>query len=708
MAEVTLAGPSEAAMASRVRVERQGEIAVIVIDNPPVNAGSTEVRRGLLDAVTGIAADDAVKAAILIGAGNTFVAGSDIREFGKPLEEPQLPAVLAAIESCPKPIVAAIHGAALGGGFELALACDARVSLPTAIVGLPEVTLGMIPGAGGTQRTPRLVGVAAAIEIVCSGRRIQAAEAVSLGLIDAVVDGDLKAGATDFARALGSAGRKRRLSEAPVPSDAPESIDQAEREALRAGRGRPQVVKAIEAVKSAALLPFGEALAKEREAFQQLRMSNEAAALRHLFFAEREAAKVAGLESATASSISKVGVVGAGTMGIGIAICFADAGYPVTLIDQSQEAVERGMQRLQENYDRSVASGRIDAGEARSRRQRISTDTEYEGLADADLVIEAVFEDMTVKAEVFRRLDAILRPGAILASNTSYLDLDLLAAGTSRPRDVVGLHFFSPAQVMRLLEVVRGKQTGSDTLATALAVARKIRKLAVVARVGEGFIGNRIYAAYRRQCEFMLEEGAYPAQIDAALEQFGFAMGPFAVGDMSGLDIAWRMRQRLAATRDPRSRYVEIADRLCEQGRFGQKAGAGWYRYLPGARKGATDPEVRTLIDAASQAKGIARRAFSADEIQRRALLTMVNEAALILEEGIAARPSDIDLVLVNGYGFPRHEGGPLFWAGRRDAGEILGELERIVEVSGYGFKKGNVAALLAKQAGMAGKPYGD
>lgn len=699
MSEHSLKPEAREPAAHRVHVERHGDIAIIIIDNPPVNAGSTEVRKGLLEAIGNIAGNDAIKAAVLIGAGNTFVAGSDIREFGKPLEEPQLPAVLAAIEVCPKPIVAAIHGAALGGGFELALACDARISLPTAIVGLPEVTLGMIPGAGGTQRIPRLVGIAAAIEIICSGRRIRAEEAVSLGLIDAIVEGDLQAGASDYARALGNAGRKRRLSEEEIPPDTPESIEQAAWEALRAGRARPQVHKAIEAVKSAAMLPFSAALAKEREVFQQLRMSNEAAALRHLFFAERESAKVPGLENASASSITKVGVVGAGTMGIGIAACFADAGYTVLLTDRSQDAVERAMLRLQDSYDRMEASGRIQSGEARTRMARISIKVGYAGLADADMVVEAVFEDLAVKIDVFRQLDAILRPGAILASNTSYLNLDLLAAAVSRPQDVVGLHFFSPAQVMRLLEVVRGSQTSANTLATALAAAKKLRKLAVVARVGEGFIGNRIYAAYRRQCEFMLEEGAYPEQIDSALEQFGFAMGPFSVSDMSGLDIAWRMRQRLAANQDPLARYAGVADRLCEQGRFGQKTGAGWYRYTAGSRKGVPDPEVHALIDAASAEKGIARRAFEAAEIQRRVLVTMVNEAALILEEGIAARASDIDLVMVNGYGFPRHEGGPLFWASQQDAQEILAELDKIAAVSGVDFKKGNASALLKRRA---------
>jgi 3-hydroxyacyl-CoA dehydrogenase len=501
--------------------------------------------------------------------------------------------------------------------------------------------------------------------------------------------------AVDYALSLGAAARKCRLSEAQVPPCAQEQIVQAERAALRAGRGRPQVVEAIEAVKSAALLPYDEALALERAVFQRLRMSDEAAALRHLFFAEREAKKVAGLEGASVRQVSRAGVVGAGTMGIGIAICLADAGIPVTLVDRDQETVARGMARLRDLYDRWVASGRLNAEAAADRLARIHPGDDFNLLAGVDLVIEAVYETMEVKTEVFRRLDAVLRPGAIFASNTSYLNLDQLALETSRPEDVVGLHFFSPAHVMLLLEVVRGERTSTDTLATALALAGQIRKLPVVARIGEGFIGNRIYAAYRRQCEFMLEEGAYPEEIDAALEKFGFPMGLFAVGDMSGLDIAWRMRQRLAATRDLRARYVDIPDRLCEQGRFGQKTGAGWYRYQPGSRKGEADPEVRELIDSASVVKGIVRRAFTAAEIQQRAILAMVNEAALVLEEGIAARASDIDLVMVNGYGFPNHEGGPVFWARRRQRDAVLAGIDRMAEVSGFGFKKGNVSRLL-------------
>ncbi|HEX3487673.1 MAG TPA: 3-hydroxyacyl-CoA dehydrogenase NAD-binding domain-containing protein [Micropepsaceae bacterium] len=676
-----------------VRLERDGTIAVIVIDNPPVNASSIEVRRALLSAIHDVSADPNTDAAVIIGAGNSFIAGSDIREFGKPLEDPQLPQIIAAIGHCPKPFVAAIHGAALGGGFELALGCDARVAVPDAVVGLPEVTLGMIPGAGGTQFLPRLIGIAAAIDMICAGRRIAAHDAVGRGIIDAIVEADdFRGAAVAFARYL--KGRKRRLGEESVPPGDAAGIEKAVVAALRAGRNRPPVAAAIEAIKAAATLPFSEGLTRERVVFQTLRMGSEAAALRHLFFAERQAVKIAGLEGIAPKAVSRVGIAGAGTMGTGIAMCFADAGFTVVLVDRDDHSIERGMGRIRANYDRMVASGRIGEDEARRRIAHIAPATDLTSLANCQLVVEAVFEDIDVKTKIFQDLDRILDEDAILASNTSYLDLNRLAAATRRPSRVVGLHFFSPANVMRLLEIVRGTETNPQTLATALAVAKRLRKLPVIARVGEGFIGNRIYAAYRRQCEFMLEEGAYPEDIDLALENFGFAMGPFAVADMSGLDIAWRMRQRLAATRDPKERYVEIPDRLCEAGRLGQKTGAGWYRYRAGERKGEPDPEVHAVIRAASDAKNIVRRAFSPSDICTRVLVTMVNEAALLLAEGIAARPSDVDLVMVHGYGFPSHEGGPLFWACRQKKDWLLAELEKLSAVSGHGFRKADVASL--------------
>ena len=656
-----------------VRVEREGNVAVIVIDNPPVNAGSHAARQGLLAAVREVDADKAITAAVLIGAGRTFVAGADIREFSGPLAEPTMPAVVAAIMDSPKPFVAALHGSALGGGFELALACDARIAAPGARVGFPEVTLGMIPGAGGTQHVPRIVGTAAAVEIICSGRHLEAVEAQSTGLVDRIAEGDLRREAVAMAPAV----PKRRLRDATVPGEDPAKVEQAAQAAVKAGRKRPQVAAAIEAVKTAATLPYAEALAREREVFQRLRASPESAALRHLFFAEREALKVPGIEGAKPREVNTVGIIGAGTMGVGIAMAFADAGFDVQLVEADPAALERGMGRVRDP-------------------SRIHPSTELGRVAATDLVIEAVFEDMGVKKELFAKLDALVKPGAVLATNTSYLDVNQIARATKRAQDVVGLHFFSPANVMRLLEIVRGDATAPDVLATALAVARRIRKLPVVARVGDGFIGNRIFSKYRQQAEFIAEEGAAPEDVDAALEGFGFPMGPFAVSDLAGLDIAWRNRRRLDATRDPRERYSAVADKLVEMNRYGQKTGAGWYRYAPGARRGQPDPEVRAMIEAAAAEKGVPRRGFTAEEIVWRILVTMVNEASLLLDEGVAQRASDVDLVLVNGYGFPRHEGGPLFWASRQDPARLTATLEAIAAATGYGFKKGNPARFAA------------
>ncbi|MFP5517896.1 MAG: 3-hydroxyacyl-CoA dehydrogenase NAD-binding domain-containing protein [Alphaproteobacteria bacterium] len=694
-----MTGRREAHAGGTVRLERDCGVAVIVIDNPPVNAGSTAVRRGVLDAIATVAADPELEAAVLIGAGKTFIAGSDLREFGQPLEEPQLPAVIAAIEACAKPVVAALHGAALGGGFELALGCDARVAAPGTRVGLPEVTLGMIPGAGGTQRLPRLVGTSTAIGLICEGRRVAAAEAVSLGLVDALAEGEgaegegaeaLRAAAIAHARRL--AGGKRRVADRPVPAEPAERVEAAAGAALRAGRGRPPVVEAIRAIRAASERPLHEALAEERAVFQRLRLETEAFARRHLFFAERESARVPGLEGVAPRRMERIGVIGAGTMGTGIAIAALDAGFPVTLLERDAGALDTGMARLREHYARRVDAGKMSAPAAGKRLAALDPTTDLARLDAADLVIEAVFEDLEVKQDLFRQLDAVLAPGAVLASNTSYLDLDAIAAATGRPQDVVGLHFFSPANVMRLLEVVRGAKTAPAVLATGLALAKRLGKLPVVAGNAFGFIGNRIYAAYRRQCEFLIEEGALPAEVDAALERFGFAMGPFAVADLSGLDIAWRMRRQQAATQSPyacpAARYVEIPDRLCEAGRLGRKTGAGYYRYPPGARRGEPDPEVTALIEAASAAKGIVRRTVSDEEIVTRVLLTMVNEAACLLSEGVAARASDIDLALVNGYGFPAWEGGPLFWAGRQDPAWLGAELARLGELSGPGFRR--------------------
>jgi 3-hydroxyacyl-CoA dehydrogenase len=681
---------------TQVRTEREGDVALVVIDNPPINAGSAEVRRGLLAAIEALKNDPGLKAAVIIGAGTTFVAGSDLKEFGKPLQDPQLPSVIAAIETCGKPVVAALHGAALGGGFELALGCDARIAAPGAVVGLPEVMLGIIPGAGGTQRLPRLVGVPKAIGLICSGERVPADKALALGMVDAIADGDLRQAALTHARRC--AGRKSPLRDRSVPASNDTEVAAASNDALRAGRSRPAVRAAIEAVIDATKLPIDEGLARERAVFQELRVSREARALRHLFFAERELAKHPGLAGVRPRSIDYLAILGAGTMGTGIAIAALDARYRVLQLDLDVDALERGRKQVCEYYAGRVETGKLGAAVASERLARLESSVDWKRLADVDMVIEAVFEDMAVKQDVFCRLDGVMRPGAVLATNTSYLDVDAIAGATSRPQDVVGLHFFSPANAMRLLEVVRGATTTPDVLATGIEVGKRMRKLPVVSGNAFGFIGNRIYAAYRRQCEFLVEEGAYPEQVDAALESFGFAMGPFAVADMSGLDIAWRMRKSQAATRAPKARYVDIPDRLCEAGRFGRKTRAGYYLYEAGGKGRKVDPAVHAIIDQARADSGIVLRSLSDDEIQRRALLAMVNEAALLLGEGVCEGAGDVDLVLTNGFGFPRWEGGPVFWARERGREALEKDVDWLAAVSGYGFVRGELRHLWETQ----------
>lgn len=643
-----------------VRLETEGEVAVVVIDNPPVNASTAAVRSGIVDAIEQAHVDPKISAIVLIGAGRTFISGSDIREFDGPLAEPQMPAVIKAIKDYPKPVVAALHGRALGGGFELALGCDARVAASDALVGLPEVTLGIIPGAGGTQRVPRLAGMLPALDLVATGELIAAERALELGLIDNVASQDLRAEA--IAHALRLKGTKRRLADEDVdPFD--EAAFEVRAESLIArGKGRSSTGRAIEALKMAASLPFEAALAKEREIFNALRVGPEARALRHLFFAERRAGKLIKGLGGKPRDIRFVGIVGAGTMGQGIATAFAQAGYHVAICDADAERSAVAMDAVRSNIDKALDRGRIDESVARDALQTLQSVSTLEDMSGCDLFVEAVFEDMDVKKSVFRELDRIARPGAILASNTSYLNLDEIAAATSRPGDVVGLHFFSPAHVMRLLEIVRGAATSPDTMATALEIGKRLKKSMVVARVGDGFIGNRVYAAYRREAEFLIEEGAYPDEVDNALEAFGMAMGVFRVSDMSGLDIAWAMRKRQDATRDPADRYVEIADELCELGRFGRKTGAGWYVYSDPKMQGKPDPVVNKLIDDHRARKGIRARKIAPDEIVDRMMSAIRKEANALLAECIAEGPEDVDLAFVRGYGFPEIKGGPLFW----------------------------------------------
>lgn len=652
-------------MTQAVRVDHHGDVAVLVIDSPPVNALSHAVRQGLTDALAAVVADPEVRAIVIRAEGRTFPAGADIAEFGKPPVDPWLPEVCNRIEASPKPVVAALHGTALGGGFEVALAAHWRIALASAKVGLPEVTLGILPGAGGTQRTPRLIGAEQAMAMMISGKPLDAAQAMSMGLIDRVVEDDLPGAAIALARALVDAGA------APRPTcDRTEGLRDpvAYEAAVAAARTRhaadrlPGPRRIIDCVEAALLLPFDRGLHYERAAFEDLVASPEAAGLRHAFFSERRAARMPEA-AATPRPVVQVAVVGGGLMGAGIAYAALSAGYAVTLLDRDRDGLARGLERIAKLQESAVEKGRMTPAARDADWARLEGALDVAALGHVDLAIEAVFEDFDVKAEVLRGLDTVLRPGAVLATNTSYLDVNQLAQVTSRPADVVGLHFFSPAHVMRLLEIVVGAQTAPDVVATGLAFARRLGKVSVRAGVCDGFIGNRVLTAYRTAAEFLVEDGATPAQVDAAMREFGMPLGPFQVSDMAGLQIGWARRKRLAATRDPSRRYVAIADRLCEAGRFGQSNGKGWYAY--DGREGREDPDVTAIIDAERAARGIVPRSFGADEIRLRCLAAMAGEGARIVEEGIALRPSDVDVVKLFGYGFPRWEGGPMHWADR-------------------------------------------
>ncbi|SMF04230.1 short chain enoyl-CoA hydratase /3-hydroxyacyl-CoA dehydrogenase [Tistlia consotensis] len=652
-----------------------GDVAVVTIANPPVNALGYAVRSGIVAALERAAADPAVKAVVLTGAGRTFSGGADITEFGKPPREPGLSAVIRHCESLAKPVVAAIRGVALGGGLELALACHARVAAPDARLGLPEVKLGLLPGAGGTQRLPRVVGPEAAVEMIVTGTPIAAAKAATLGLVDGIVEDDLVAGATAHARALVESRqtpvpvRDREDRLAATRRD-PSAFEAKAKQLTQRTRGLEAPLACVRAVRMALDTPFDEALSRERALFTELLDGFQSKAQRHLFFAEREATKVAGVgREVTPRPVARVGVVGAGTMGGGIAMTFANAGIPVTLVEMNREALERGLGVIRKNYDLSVARGSLGEQERDRRLALITGSTRYEDLAVADLVIEAVFEEMAVKKEVFGRLDRIARPGAILASNTSYLDIDAIADATGRPADVVGTHFFSPANVMKLLEIVRGRRTAPDVLATLLGLAKRIGKVPVVVGVCHGFVGNRMLAARSAENEALLLEGALPQEVDRAFTDFGFPMGPFAMGDLAGLDVGWRNRKSLGRT-------AVIADALCEAGRFGQKTGEGFYRYEAGSRRPEPDPWVEALIAGKARERGIERRPIAAEEIVERTLYPMINEGARILEEGIAARPSDIDVAWVDGYGFPVGKGGPMFWADHVGLATIVERLD--------------------------------
>ena len=665
-------------MSDFVKVSRDGDAALVTIDNPPVNALSFHVRDPLMQALVSLRDDPSVAAIVIACAGRTFVAGADITEFGKPLQQPELRAIVATLESIAKPTVAAIHGTALGGGLELALGCHFRVADVQAKLGLPEVKLGLLPGGGGTVRLPRLVGASKALGMIVSGTPVGAGDALVSGLVDALFDRDIVAQAVRFASEMVAKGgpftpvrdRDERLNEIELSAFDKQAADLAKK-----ARGLEAPVACAQAVRNAITLPFDEALAAERALFTKLVGGDQSRAQRHLFFAEREAAKGPGKDLAR-RKIERVGVIGAGTMGGGIAMAFANGGYPVTLLETSGEALQRGLATIEKNYAVSVTRGSLSEDARRDRLGLFKGSTDYSDLADCDLIVEAVFEDMAVKHEVFAKLDTVARPGAILATNTSYLDVNVIAAATSRPQDVVGLHFFSPANVMKLLEIVRAEKTASDALATVVELARRIGKVPVVVGVCHGFVGNRMLAARGSESEALLLEGATPSQVDKAFTDFGWPMGPFQMGDLAGLDIGWRNRKARGLT-------AVIADTLCEQGHFGQKTGGGFYRYESGSRTPTANPEVEALIRDKAAEKGIAPREIGTDEIIERTLYPLVNEGAKILEEGIAARASDIDIVWVNGYGFPVGKGGPMFWAGLEGAGKIIARLEHWHERTG-------------------------
>ena len=657
-----------------VTYELVGDFGVITINNPPVNALSQKVREGVMSAITNAQTDNS-KAIVLICEGRTFVAGADIKEFGKPPMAPSLPEVNEAIESSAKPVIAALHGTALGGGFELALSCHYRCALNTAAVGLPEVNLGILPGAGGTQRLPRLVGVETALDVITSGKRVAAPKALELGMIDRVVEEPLQDSALAYAQSLleeGAPLRRVRDLEVPAAESDADVFEVWRKNMAKRRRGQVAPQKIVDCVEAAVSKPFEEGLQFERASFVECVGSDQAAAMRHMFFAERKAAVVEDLnENAKAKPINRVGIIGAGTMGGGIAMTFANAGIPVTLLELNQEALDRGLAMISKNYGITVSKGKMSQEAADKRQALITGSTSYDSLADVDLVIEAVFESMDVKRQVFGELDRVCKPGAILASNTSYLDVNEIAACTSRPQDVVGLHFFSPANVMRLLEVVRADATSEDVIATSMALGKKIGKVPVLARVCYGFIGNRMLRPYAREAQLSMIEGASPEQIDGVLTRFGMAMGPLAVGDLAGLDIGYKARQALTPEQkgDPRS-YC-IADALVEMGRLGQKSGAGYYRYDPETRARSSDPEVLEVIEAQARAHGVQRRTMTDQEILDRHLMALINEGFHILGEGIAQRPSDIDVVYVNGYGFPVFRGGPMFTASQMRLREV-------------------------------------
>ncbi|MGB0085155.1 MAG: 3-hydroxyacyl-CoA dehydrogenase NAD-binding domain-containing protein [Rhodomicrobiaceae bacterium] len=646
-------------MTALVELRRDGEVAIIVVDNPPVNALSHAVRAVLLDEIKAAGEDESVEAVVLACKGRTFIAGADITEFGKPPRHPGLHEIIAFLDDVPKPTIAAIHGTALGGGLELSLACHFRVAAEGAKLGLPEVKLGLLPGAGGTQRLPRLVGPIEALKMIVTGDPVPAPKAMEIGLVDALAEGDIVEDGVAFARRVIEDRRvlmrvRDRNDKLAVDEAA---FSEAAANLTKRSRGLDAPLACVESIRNALVMPFDEGLARERELFLKLLAGDQSKAQRHIFFAEREALKIPDMPKETkARTVEKVAVIGAGTMGGGIAMCFANIGVPVTLIDTSEEALKRGLGVIENNYRISAARGGMTPDEAKHRFGHIKGATSHRAVADADMVIEAVFEDMALKKQIFTELDHVAKPGAVLATNTSTLDVDEIAAATGRPSDVLGMHFFSPANIMKLLEIVRAKETSHEALKTAIDTGRRIGKVCVISGVCFGFIGNRMLGRRSTEAERLILEGALPREVDQAIVEFGFPMGPFAMADLAGVDVSWRVRQATGEA-------AEISDALYEMGRYGQKTGKGFYLYEEGSRAPRPDPEVDALVVAASERLGIKRRTIPKEEIVERLTYPMINEGARILAEGIAMRPGDIDVVWVYGYGWPVWRGGPMHYA---------------------------------------------
>jgi len=659
-------------MSELVKYSNEGGIGVITVDNPPVNALSPGVPEGILAAVKQAQTDDSVQALVLIGSGRTFIAGADIREFGKITsgerkDKFSLTELMLVMEDSTKPVICAIHGTAFGGGLEVAMGAHYRVAVPSAQVGQPEVKLGLIPGAAGTQRLPRLAGIAKAVEMCAFGEPVKAAAALEAGIVDRMIEGDLLAGAIAFARevvAKGEAPRKPRDRDEKLSDPSSAAIFAAAREqARKTRRGMMAPLAAIDSVENATRLPFDEGCKKEAELFFKCLFSDQSKAMIHAFFGEREVAKIPFLPKDTpVREIRKAAVIGAGTMGGGITMNYVNAGIPAVLKETTQEALDRGVATIRKNYANSVKKGRFSQSVMDQRMALIRPQLTYDGFEEADIIAEAVFEGMALKKQVFAELDKVAKPEAILASNTSTLNIDEIASATSRPHMVIGHHYFSPANVMRLVEIVRGKATSPEVISTSMALAKKLNKVGVLVGNCRGFVGNRMIHCYGREAQFLVEEGATPEAVDKALYDFGMAMGPLAMGDLAGLDVGWRIRKEYKHLEDPTERHALLADALCEMGRYGQKTGAGWYRYDEN-RNPSPDPEVAALIERLTKGAGIERRAISADEIVDRTIYALVNEGAKILEEGFALRAVDIDIIYLTGYGFPVYRGGPMWYA---------------------------------------------